>query len=94
MSEQLADAINELEVLADGRASRVADHLHKLGITGYRESECSCPLANWITQRIGLTVWVDLVSVALEDGDYVYLPDPLAAFVREFDGGAYPDLRA
>ena len=93
MSNQLADAVSELEEVACGSASRVADHLYNAGITGYREDECDCPLARWPTQRTGLPVWVNLESIVLEDGDYVAMPDPLAAFVREFDGGAYPDLR-
>lgn len=78
----------------------VAKSLRRLGIKGTPREEESCPIANFITKRLG---WVpDELCVTNDEIEFaVRIPTPkvLARFIDEFDGDddkgrapAYPEL--
>ena len=78
---------------------KVAETLQARGVTGWREDCTSCPVANLIKAEVPETV--DLTQedfgvtdeyVRLPGGERVDLPEPVAEFVRDFDGGRYLDL--
>lgn len=100
------DGVREaLRALGDG-SEDVAGRLEQLGIKGFRDDDCSCPVANYLRKTFPdiETVWVlrDNVFIEAYQTDEFGFglpvkfdtsnPDPVSAFVGDFDAGIYPEL--
>jgi hypothetical protein len=85
----LEQALAALPDTPDG----IAALLREQGIRGVRTDPCACPLAVYLT---GLNIEAPSVteSVVSINGaeEWMFTPDHIEAFVRRFDGGAWPEL--
>lgn len=82
-----------------GSATSIANYLSDHDFGGRRNQATSCPLANYLSDTVGVSVVVgseSCVAMVLRDADEA--PDHHALgefteqFVRLFDAGVYPDL--
>ncbi len=86
-------------LLALGRTEKeVAQRLRDAGVRGKRQDMRHDPIGRWLTAagftRPALFVSVEGSGITVNAGGWVNIPapDPVVAFVRAFDDGAYPDL--
>lgn len=71
----------------------VAIVLISQGIKGQPVSATSCPLANYLTQKTGVTWTVGLSFAGFHNGRGVIpLPYACERFRQDFDDGRYPEL--
>jgi hypothetical protein len=86
-----------LDLATYGTPVAIARHLSGLGITGGRGLSSDCPLARYLTTRVGRETLISghTAAVHVEGEGWVDtpLPELVAAFVAYFDGGLYPYLR-
>lgn len=71
----------------------VAALLRKCGITGWPSDPYSCPLANGLKQATRREVAVSLTADYMDGGE-IPLPDVAFEFVKQFDSGKFPRLKA
>lgn len=96
-------ALAELDL---GGSEDVAQRLAELGITGQRDNDCACPIANYLVRVLPDAEYVQvggghayIRGVVRDDLGYSWpvvvhteTPDSITAFVEDFDGGIYPEL--
>lgn len=71
----------------------VAATLRQLGITGRQFAVSHCPVANYLREHAGMAhPNVSPRTVTTRAGYVIQTPAPVAAFVRQFDLGYFPDL--
>lgn len=71
----------------------IAQRLRTAGVTGRQGSPIFCPLAQYLSARVGVGVFVGLRNTWVNlDKLPIELPWPLVEFVNMFDHGNYPDL--
>lgn len=94
--------------LDKGGSEDVASRLAELGITGQRDNDCACPIANYLTRVLPDAEYVQvggghtyISGVVRDDLGYSWpvvvhadTPDSITAFVEDFDQGIYPELIA
>jgi hypothetical protein len=93
------DIKKDLKVL--GRSSKqIAAKLQELGIKGKQINSRSCPIANYLSSCGYEDVIVeeeDIESYTTTDLLYIYLnirKTAISTFIRNFDNGKYPELKA
>lgn len=86
----LNKAINALPSTTVGITKLFAEQ----GIKGVPEKAELCPLAVWLQRLTGLPVHVTLTEAWVPGMDEVMLPDHVAMFVEEFDGGELEGMEA
>lgn len=100
----LTDALDKLA--AQGTSHQVAEYLEQVQALGRIGSPVSCPLACYLDRHVefdehvivgpmGAHVVRDVRVIDVDESFDLYsvdLPEPVAAFVAEFDDGLYPDL--
>src|SRR5690349_8137473 len=80
-------------------AGEIVSYFASIGVKGYRQDEGSCPIAQWLSGRLGCSVSVeDKISVYCDnvyDDPAVYETSAVVKeFIDEFDRGLYPMLDA
>lgn len=75
-------------------ATRVANSLRTLGVTGHPDSAAKCPIANALTRQFPGHSWE--VTTGCIDGSNIFLftPEPIQRFIHRFDDQGFPDLQA
>lgn len=100
----LTDALDKLA--AQGTSHQVAQYLLDHAVIGRIGSPVACPLACYLDRLVdsdehvivgpmGAHVVRDVRVIDVDESFDLYsvdLPEPVAAFVAEFDDGLYPDL--
>lgn len=88
-----------VEELAQKSPEEIAALLREKGIHGRRNLAMSCPLANYLTVETDITPFSVIVGPYSIIGDTLSLehystptPNSVAAFIKAFDSGKYPDL--
>ena len=77
-------------------ADEIAKYFKYEGITGQREENDNCPIANWMIGQTGFTCFVDENSIivlrsALIQEMFINT-ESMEIFINLFDQGNYPDL--
>jgi hypothetical protein len=90
--QQLESALADLA--SGGNADAVAERLRADGVVGWRNACMTCPVAVWLTRRLG--AWVEVSRfTALTELWQVEMPRPVQEFIGAFDwrnGHPYADL--
>lgn len=88
-AEQLLNELNSL-----GSADAIADFLAKHDAKGYIGEAGSCPVANYLEDKLDKGVIVTDQNITISNGETLVLGTPVfvADFINEFDNGSYPNL--
>ena len=92
MNDQIKAALDELEAL--GSVEAIADFLLKEGCKGERKEVRCCPIAKFLTRRIG-TPAIAAIDHCYEAGlaeDSVDSPPLVIGFIEAFDSKKFPAL--
>ena len=87
-------AVEQALAVLGNTSKRVADMLRLYGITGYKSTVLSCPVAVYLHNVTGIRWQVDTGVIERDDepGIEITIPDAVTEFICDFDNSEYPDL--